>query len=153
MDVKISLKNIINDLVSTLDNDFVMQNIVSELVKKINKSKIIKADNKKIINQYFGNKVTPIEPAKLSNLGNTTQNLLLQTTIYFLSNLNNYDYHLINTAFDIGLQADNIIVLLLLNNIYDVEMFCRKHNIYGENFYILSTLKKLSAVHKIQTNF
>lgn len=157
MNIQFTLNKVINDLSNTLQNDLVMQHIVSQLVQKINITKIVKPQYKNAINKYYNTYVShsiKLQPVELTSLKNAApENLLLLATIYFLSDLNIYDFYLINVAFNLGLAPENIITLLLLNNIYDIELFCRKNNMYGEGFYAITTLKKLSALHKLQYNY
>lgn len=157
MNIQFPLNKAINDLSATLQNDLVMQHIVSKLVEKINSAKIVKPQYKTAISQYYHSaksQPVPLATVGISNLQNAaTKDLLLLATIYFLSDLNDYDFYLINYAFQLGLAPENIIVLLLLNNIYDIEIFCRRYNIYGEGYYTISTLKKLSALNKLWYNY
>ena len=165
MSVRITLDNAIHDLRSTLHNDFMMQNIVSQLVNKINQSRIIKSENKLAMNEYFNiSNPTIMRPLsygfKLSTAdkkasGNVSiKDALISTAIYYLSDLNHYDYHLINYAFNYGLQPNDIIVLLLLNNIYDIEIFCKQKGLTSKDkYHTIATLKKLSALWKVQYNF
>lgn len=142
------IHNITNDMISTLHNDAIMQSIVQQLVDKLNKSKIIKPDHKTKIQNYLTN----IEIDDF-NITKTPYDLLWRTLIYFISDLNKYDYHLVNVAFSSGLNMVNVIVLLLLNNIYDIEIFCKKYFIHGETYYTIITLKKLSVMHKLHYNY
>lgn len=162
MSVKFTLDQTVNDFKRTLHNDFVMDNIVSQLVGKVNESKIITPQNKSKMSQYFNfNGSTQKKPFRndLSTFkqnggsGLSVKNILIATVIYYLVDLNNYDHHLINYAFNYGIGANNIIVLLLINNIFDIDIFCKKFNIVGSNYNTITTLKKLSALHKIQYNF
>jgi hypothetical protein len=164
MSVRITLDNAINDLRSTLRNDFVMQNIVAQLVNKINGSGIINPEYKSAINEYFNLPkpyvIRPISmaltkpiPDKKSGEPVSIKNILISTAIYYLLDLNLYDYHLINYSFNYGLKPNDIIVLLLLNNIYDIEIFCKQKGLLGDKYHSLATLKKLSALWKVQYNF
>lgn len=155
MSAKFTLNKAINDLANALDNDFVMQHIVARLIDKINRSKIVKAKSKIAITSYFK---PYIQEGKLieyygTTSGNNILNILIIAVIYYLSDLNIYDYHLINYSFEFGLEANDIMVLLLLNNIYDINTFCQLRSISGDKYHTISTLKKLSALHKIQYNF
>jgi hypothetical protein len=159
------LNHAIGDLRYTLNNDFVMQNLVAQLVNKIKLSNIILPQHKATINEYFkfgtqSQKYSlQVHVPKPSTQGSNVitkgsiKDLLVSTAIYYLSDLNNYDYHLINYGFNYGLGANDIIVLLLLNNIYDITTFCQKYGISRDKYYTISTLKKLSALHKLQYNF
>jgi len=159
MNFQAVLNNSINDLVYTLHNDFVMQEIVSRLVDKINQANIITKENKYTINKYFSKQgITPLgqsypQPQFDKKTSVTPKSLLLATLVYLLSNLNIYDEHLVNYAFSIGLRPDSIIVLLLINNIHDIEVFCATYNIGNNGLYNISTLKKLSELHKLQFNY
>lgn len=166
MSIRFPLDQAINDLKFTLHNDFVMQNIVSQLVDKINRSGLVEPQNKLAMNNYFNftgraerkyplsAQITSFKPGYVKPQGESSvKNLLIATAIYYLSDLNNFDYHLINRAFNFGLGANDIVVLLLLNNIYDIETFCKMKNIMNDRLYTIMTLKKLSALHKVQFNF
>ena len=166
MSIRFTLDRAVNDLRHTLHNDFMMQNIISQLVDKINRSKIITAQNKYAINSYFNlpvssmqkkyplnTQIMALKPGSLISGESSIKNLLIATAIYYLSDLNNYDYHLINHAFNYGLRANDVVVLLLLNNIYDIETFCTLNQLTGHAKHSITTLKKLSALHKIQFNF
>ncbi|XWV25299.1 putative ORFan [Tupanvirus deep ocean] len=163
MSFRITLDRAINDLRSSLHNDFVMQNIVAQLVGKINQSNIILPQNKYAINDYFNIPSTQIKrPLSIGftkpSYGNSgsqpsVKNVLIATAVYYLSDLNNYDFHLINHCFKFGLQPNDIIVLLLLNNIYDVDTFCKHRGLTMDKYHTITTLKKLSALHKVQFNF
>lgn len=157
MNFQTLLNNSITDLTHTLHNDFVMQEIVARLVDKINQAQTIKKETKLAISRYFSGyhmQKTYLQPVEFKNIQATTpRNLLLITIVYLLSNLNIYDEYLINYAFNIGLQPNAIIVLLLVNNIYDIEFFCDRYNIGSDGFYNISVLKKLSELHKLQFNY
>ena len=157
MNFQTILNNSINDLSSTLENDFVLQQIVARLVEKINQAKIIKKEHKYTINKYFSSysgKLTDLKTIEMKNINTSDpKTLLLLTVVYILSNMNIYDEYLVNYLFNIGQAADAVIVLLLLNNIYDIEIFCKRYNIGSDGFYNISTLKKLSELHKLQFNY
>lgn len=157
MDVPSLLRKAIKDMDAALDNDLVMQHIVANLAEKIRNAKLVKKEYRHIIDRYYKThrgKEIPLETIKMTELKTSQpKDLLFLTVIYFLSNLNQYDYMLINLVFEIGLRTDNVIVLLLLNNINDIEAFCSKNKILGENCYAITTLKKLSALHKVIHNF
>ena len=157
MNFQTVLNNSINDLSSTLNNDFVLQQIVARLVEKINQAKIIKKGHKYTINKYFSSyrgRISDLQAVEMKNINTSDpKNLLLLTVVYILSNMNTYDEYLVNYLFNIRQTADAVIVLLLLNNIHDIEIFCKKYNIGSEGFYNISTLKKLSELHKLQFNY
>ena len=166
MSARITLDNAIHDLRSTLHNDFMMQNIVTQLVNKINQSRVIKPENKLAMNEYFNisnttvtrplsygfNKLSTFDKKTSGNI--SVKDALISTAIYYLSDLNHYDYHLINYAFNYGLAPNDVIVLLLLNNIYDIEIFCKQKGLASKDkYHTIATLKKLSALWKVQFNF
>ncbi|XWV26560.1 putative orfan [Tupanvirus soda lake] len=163
MSFRITLDSAINDLRSSLHNDFVMQNIVAQLVNRINQSNIISPQNKFAVNNYFNIPTSQLrrpmtigfsKPSTEKTSGESSvKNVLMATAIYYLSDLNNYDFHLINHCFNFGLQPNDIIVLLLLNNIYDVDTFCKQKGLTMDKYHTVTTLKKLSALHKVQFNF
>lgn len=150
---KIILHNAIIDMKLALNNEYIMQLIVAELARRINHSKIIYPEHKLKFNHYFEsiNKIK-FDCMYIKNLSNVHY-LLINAAIYYLSDLNYYDYVLINYAFDYGLDVEDIIMLLLFDNIYDVEVFCHWKNLINDHFYNILTLKKLSALWKIQYNF
>src|ERR1700761_6518482 len=106
MNFRITLDNAINDLRSTLHNDFVMQNLVGQLLNKINQSNIIHPQNKYAINEYFN--IPNSQMKKPMTIGfvkssfpkdsgeSIVKDVLMATAIYYLSDLNNYDFYLIN---------------------------------------------------------
>lgn len=152
------IHNITRDMISTLHNNEIMQNIVQQLVDKLNKSSIIKPEHKiKIQNYFIGIQINPtiFNNTFLGSASEDTErnNLLWRTIIYFISDLNKYDYHLVNASFSSGLDVIDVFVLLLLNNIYDIEIFCKKNFLYGEIYYTIITLKKLSALYKLYHNY
>lgn len=158
INIQNTLKDTINNAASKIHDDAYMNDIVYKLTSSINKSNIVEPNVKRAINQYFGiNSGTKMMVGgngdffKSKNIN--THDLLLATTIYYLSDLNQYDYKLINEAYKYGLEIGDIITLLLLNNIHDISVFCEKHNLKNNEQYTLSTLKKLSALFKIQYNF
>jgi hypothetical protein len=133
-----------------------MQNIVSEITKKIGQSKIIKSEHKNDFDRYLNslNKKTVTNNVIISEPQiNDETNALILAAIYYLSDLNFYDYHLINYSFQYGLKVDDIIILLLLNNITDIDFFCKEKNLVLNEQQTIKTLKKLSALRKIQFNF
>lgn len=155
MSAKFTLHKAIDDLKSTLQNDYIMQKLVEELLKKITRSKLIIKQNKEAIKTYFGLAETkyPCHQSKICPVGFDIKHLLIMTAIYYLSDLNKYDYYLINYGFSYGLEANKIIILLLLNNIHDINMFCQLNHLVGDRYHTIATLKKLSALHRVQYNF
>lgn len=158
MNVQNTFKDTINEVAFRINDDSHINDVISRLIGSINQSKIVAPNVKKAINQYFGiNSGQKMMVGGYSNRFESkdvnSYDLLLATTIYYLSDLNRYDFNLINYAYNYGLDIGNIITLLLLNNIYDINDFCKKYNLYSDQQYTISTLKKLSALYKIQFNF
>jgi len=174
MSVQVSINNIvngaINDIHSTLQNNDIMFQIVEELVDRLKKTNIVTPGNKEQIGRYLTHlsKSRPIgigiksinlldsgliNPGIFDNIGSDPKNLLIMTVLYYVSDLNKYDFHLINYAMENNISVKNIIVLLLLNNTYDINRFCYINSITGQRYYTILTLKKLSGLHKVENNF
>jgi hypothetical protein len=159
MSINLLVNNAVNDLKQTLNNNDIMYKIVQDLVGKLNNTNIVTPENKNSIVRYMqnfplsGNSMN-LNVVELKNIETSSpKDLLLLTIIYYLSDLNKYDYHLINFGFDYGLTVEDIIILLLLNDIYTIDTFCYSRQIFGSQYYTLVTLKKLSAMHKVEFNF
>jgi len=153
MSVRITLNSAVGDLSRNAFDNNIAHNLLYQVMRKINVSNVVKPENKSMLNNYFSVSSqnvsdTPIDISRLS-----AQDQLLITATYYLSDLNNYDFTLINSAFDFGLGVSDVIVLLLLDNIYDISTFCNKHGLVADFHHTIATLKKLSALHKIQYNF
>ena len=164
MSVQFSLNSAISDLRNNpygAFNNNVMQDVIYQMLYKINGSNIIEQDNKSNLNNYFNfnfnttnNSPYSVFNSKTSNASKlSVKELLIVTAMYYLSDLNIYDYKLINQLFNFGLNSSQVIQVLLLNNIYDLTTFCKMNNLSHDNTYTILTLKKLSALHKIQYNF
>jgi len=155
------LSKALNDLFDSLHNDLVTQNLVGQLLNNILQSNVVDPKYKKIIKIFYKKfKTISQKLGPLSQLTRirTIQNLhgekmLVALAIYYLCDLTKYDYHLINYCFKIGLDTENIIVLLLLNNINDINYFCQKYRLDNYKSQHIATLKKLSAYHKLLFNF
>lgn len=159
MNYQISLNSIIGDINPSNYNP-VMQSIISQLIEKINHSNVVMPENKIYLNQFFNGHIfgasrinRPSFSKQMILNKNNMKDVLISLAAYYLTDLNVYDYKLINYSFAYGLKANDIIVLLLMNNIYDVELFCQQKGIYGDRLHTIITLKKLSAFHKVQYNF
>lgn len=149
MNIESSIGKIISDMSDTLHNDYIMQKIVDELAKKIYQSRIVKPIYKNKIMEYKNEFINKCECKNM----NYVSKILSDTVIYFLSNLNIYDYNLINILMDSGLAAEHIIAILLLNNINDIEQYCDSLNMNPDMYYKTATLKKLSALHNLKNNY
>lgn len=176
MNIQSALQDVIKATNSDLQHELIMKHLIYELHDKIVKSPLVTPNIKNAISAHFGYrdssklnvpynlnaaqmyKTTPPpiyrKPVDVAQLKNTDmKDILILTTIYYLSDLNKFDYKLINEAANMGLSTENIITLLLLNNIYDVKTLCEMNKIGGDALYRITTLKKLSALHKVQYNF
>jgi hypothetical protein len=159
MSINLLVNNAVNDLKQTLNNNDIMYRIVQDLVGKLNTTNIVTPENKSSIIRYMQNfpldsNSLGLNVVELKNIENSSpKDLLLLTIIYYLSDLNKYDFHLINFSFDYGLTVEDIIILLLLNDIYTIDVFSHSRQIFGSQYYTLATLKKLSAMHKVEFNF
>lgn len=156
MSVHAILNDSINHLNSNITNDFVIQNVVSELVNKFNKSSIVTAENKQLLNKYYNNIKSNESPKSISSnlfkqVGGSN---VLQTTIaYYLSNTNRYDEVLFNQGLSYGLDIDKLVLLILLNNIDDIKSFCKLNNLnYQQKLNVIS-LKRSSALYNLEYNF
>lgn len=158
MSVQNTFKNTINDFGSKIRDGSHVKDVVTKMIASINQSNIVTPNVKKAINQHFGiNPGTRMmtgghgDAYKAKNV--SSHDLLVATTLYYLSDLNRYDFNLINYAYNYNLGVGDIITLLLLNNIHDINAFCKKYSLMGDQYHSIATLKKLSALHKIQFNF
>jgi len=156
MSVTTMLNSTIKHLNSNITNEFVIQNVVSELVDKFNKSPVVTVENKQLLNQYY-NSIKNTKPAKPvgSKLFNMTggANVIQQAIAYYLSNSNRYDEILFNYGVSYGLNVDKLILLILLNNIDDIREFCKSNNLNQQQILNIITLKRLSALHNLEHNF
>jgi hypothetical protein len=149
------LRNVIDDTSAMMTNEYVVQNIIPELVDKFNRMPSITDSNKKLINQFYQNiqrSDKPILSKKFSMKGGSS-NVLERAIAYYLSNINKYDGVLVNHAVSYGLAMDKIIVLVLINNIHDVKLFCEINNLSYEQTKSITKLKKLSALYNLENNF
>lgn len=158
MSFKLKFSKLIDDTKSAIDNDLIMKKIVMQIAKKINQSKIVKMEYKKSFDQYSQNEKILMPESKHTLLINNSiyhadTSALILSAIYYLSDLNFYDYQLVNYSFEYGLKIDDIIILLLLNNIKDIEYFCKEKKLISNEKYNIETLKKLSALYKLQFDF
>jgi len=158
MSASVLINNSINDLKQTLNNNDIMYRIVNDLASKIRTTNIVTPANKDLINQYLNrfpgantNQIIFAEQDKITEVSG--KDLLLLTIIYYVSDLNKYDFHLINFAIEYGLTMEDVIVLLLLNDMYSIDRFCKLKGLLGTEYYTICTLKKLSALHKVEWNF
>lgn len=86
------------------------------------------------------------------NTDNVTD-MMVSIASYSMSNLNRYDYILVNKSIDYGLNVEETIELILIDNLDDINNFCNKKSIHGDTRHTLVTLKKLSALYKLQYSF
>jgi len=148
------LNNTIKNISSNLTNEFAIQNVISELVDKVNQSPVVTDQNKMLMNQYYRKISGGRAPKpKISNMTGGAENVLQQALAYYLSNINKYDGVLVNRVATYGLGMDKIIVLILINNIYDIKLFCKSNRLNQEQTTAIITLKRLSALHNLETNF
>jgi hypothetical protein len=156
MSVRIILNNAINNM-SYGDNDSSINSIMYSLVRNINNSTIIQNRYKQNINSYFNQMFDGTTPTSLPSASavdkSSVKNILMATTAYFLSDLNKYDFNMINSAFDLGLSASDVITLLFLNNYTDILSFCQINNIRSMETNNILTFKKLSAMYKLHYNY
>lgn len=155
------IKNILNQAMDNFKNseqkDPTIQTLLIEIADKINKSPLVSPQNKIIINDYLT--ITGIQrpmtmfPSKRRFTTTTDKNILLTLSLYFITDLNKYDFYLINYALNFGLNPNDVINLLFLNNIRNIDDFCKQHKLYGDKYFTITTLKKLSALHKVNYNF
>lgn len=153
MNIESSINKIIDDMSDTLNNDFIMQQIVAILAKKINKSAIIKPQYKIKIKEHIESHGIYVIPKCDCNNMLYPSKILLRTIIYFVSDLNVYDYNLINFLFDASQNPADVIIVLFLNNITDIKTYCIMHDMNLNETQTIITLKKLSALYKLKYNF
>ena len=144
------LNRTIDNVSSKLDNDKVIHNILAEVVKKMNKSKIVTPQNKEAMSNYYRD-IPKYNPPNVMKGG--CEDIMRGTLIYYLSNTNKYDEMLVNKTSSYGLEIKETILLILLNNLYDVKIFCKSHNLNSDQTNNIVTLKKLSALHNLEHNF
>jgi hypothetical protein len=159
MSVRILLNNSIRDLTHSLNNNDVMYQIVQNLMGRLNTTNIVKPTHKDYVYKYLekfpsASSQTTLKPVEMSAIQQSSPtDLLLIAMIYYLSDLNKYDFHLINYVMDRSMSIEDVIVLLLLNDIHSIDKFCQMKGLLGSPYYTITTLKKLSALHRVEWNF
>lgn len=78
---------------------------------------------------------------------------LLAFIVYSLSNMNEYDISLINYAGQFNLSNEQMILLLLLNDLYSIKSFCNANGIPSAHINQILELKMKSEKYKIATNY
>ena len=137
----------------------IVQGAAVGLYGNIQMTNSIPDPKKKIIlsslsNYVSSDEILDIDPVKLKNISSASpETLIILTVIYYLSNLNTYDYRLINITSDLDMPIENMLVLLLLNDIDSIRTFCKQNELNQNITYRIITLKKLSALHKIENVF
>lgn len=153
MSVENNFKKLITNFNLKIQNGSYSNQLVNKLIASINNSRIVGNNVKKAFNEHFN----IVSGTKLMIGGNNNSNnsldLLIATVSYYLTDINRYDEKLINYAFDIGLDVHSIIILLFLDNISDIQSFCKMNGLTHDKCMTLTTLKKLSALHRVQFNF
>jgi hypothetical protein len=154
--VNTMLNSTIRRLNSGMTNESVIHNVVSEIVNNFNQSSIVTNENKRQMNHYY-DEIRGGKPKRslADNLPEMTGgcNVIQKALAYYLSNTNKYDEILYNKASSYGIPTDKIILLILLNNIYDIKSFCKDNNLTQEQTQTIITLKKSSALHNVEYNF
>jgi len=149
----------ISNILSNVTYDDAFTNgIVESLIGKINKSNIVTPAHKLKLSSHFGVgshmvSTHPIDLIKESILGASEDRIVISFLFGYLTDLNKFDHKLINAGFNCGLDSGDVITLLILNNIDDINEFCIKRRITSDRYYTIATLKKLSALYKLQHNF
>lgn len=160
-------QNSISDLKRTLNNNDVMFYIVQQLMSSLNSTPIVEPQHKISFTNFWNRFSTNNSPKQYSlSMNNdlqpvaiddvnrsSTSNIAVLAVVYYLSNLNKFDFHLINYCMRVGLSVEDVIILLLLNDIHTIEVFCRSKNIHSQSYMMIVNLKKLSALHKVENNF
>jgi hypothetical protein len=88
---------------------------------------------------------------KLKNV--SAKDLLVLTVIHYLSDLNQFDMKLMDYCLTNGATTESMLVLLMLNDISSIRVFCKTQNFSANVSYTVETLKKMSALHKLQNDF
>lgn len=135
-----------------VNNRFLKENITPYIISKINESSLVADKSKDKFNKYLkgGFKVKVPSISSLSLREMPGQDILIMALIYYLADLNQFDYQLINLSTNIDLSVEDIILLLLIDNINDINIFCKQRAIYGVYYYLVTNLKKMSAWHRLQ---
>ena len=125
-----------------MDHNLIHQKILNN----INNSDLISDQIKYRIN--FGNhsNLNNIRLQNYLSTQNDTQDLLL-------CELNHYDAKLITLLVKHNVDLDIIITLLIMNNRQDINYLCQKMINNRDICHNILTLKKLSALYKIENNF
>lgn len=147
------------DVQNSLTDGFVYQYVLPPLITHVTSSRIVREENKEKLLQFFNafkpaQLIGQIQPAEHKNIEKSSPtHLLLIACAYFLQNINRYDMYLINVCFNLGMDAKDVFLILLINNLEDTNDFCRENSIHGHNYFAIVRLKKLSALYKLTSSY
>lgn len=150
MDIEPLVKEIHHEFNSMLDNEFIMEEIIKELLEKILQSKSIDEKNKMFIIDAIKNYYQEKEKKHYQEKDNK---LLITIVLYRINNLNYYDYILIDHLLKQLFSIHDILTVILIDNLSDINAFCSKHKMSSSDCSTIVTLKKLSALWNLQHNF
>lgn len=159
MSLYVNLNNMLSNVNFNTNDTNTMYFVVDQVMQNIRGNPAIEKNNMNKFNQFwdkFSGKFdnTTINPVNMQNLdASSSKDLVLLAVAYYLSNLNTYDFNLINYCNKVNMDTSDIIILLLLNDMQTINNFCKVKSIHSQSYYVILTLKRLSALHKVEYNF
>lgn len=156
MSAFIDLNGVFTKLNINAYDENTMNFIINSIVNKVDGNPNVNENKQKQFKNLMSEmssqgSVNPIDMSNISNV--SSSDLALLAVSYYLSNLNKYDYHLINYCDTIDMTVSDVIILLLLNDIYSIEQFCNTKSCKTDCKNMIITLKRLSALHKVEFDF
>ncbi len=157
MDFQKSISDMITNLTQNVDISLVSDSIIPKLIDNINQSSTVKQEAKNKLNAKFNNTGFQLKQIRLSSLRGggeeVTKEALEVIIAHFLSDINKYDAKLINLLSDANVDEKVIVTFLIVNNLDDINAVIRDNNISSNLAQNIITLKKLSALYRIERNF
>jgi len=158
MEFQGNINDTISSLTKNIDTSFIRKSVVPKLISNINKSNDVSSDAKNKLSRQFSNLGSnELRQIRLSSLrgggDNVTKEALEVIITHFLSDINKFDAKLINLLSNANIDGNVIITFLFVNNIDDIKGVCTSNNIGGSLCQNVITLKKLSALYRIEHNF
>jgi len=136
------MSNIIEKLSINRDTT---KDLLTHLESKSNQNK----SRRNEIDGYYNS----IKQSKSSNMfggGGSEAQIALA---YYLANTNRYDELIAKIARQAGLNESRIILLILVNNVDDIKVFCRQNNLSNTQTQKIISLKRHSALYNLHHNF
>jgi hypothetical protein len=72
---------------------------------------------------------------------------------YYLANTNKYDEKIASLAKSYGFDDSQIVILIILNNVDDIRVFCKNNKLSETQTRSIVSLKRYSALYNLNQNF